>query len=259
MAGPVRTQEDVTRVVLRLLAQAERTDFDDEARALTAKAAELAQTHAVTEAMVDAFRSAGERARPTRIDVRYSANKSFLTQRITLLATVAEANDCTTLYAAGDPTAELFGFEDDLRFVQVLYTSLLTQMTRQGDRALASVEAGVRMRNRYAWRRQFYIGFVVALGPRLQETRRLVVAEADRRYPGKAELVLVGRKAEVDQLVRSAYPRLRKNGGRSTISDPNAFDRGKAAGRQADISGGRVPRGAAGYVGQEAQREVTGR
>jgi len=99
----------------------------------------------------------------------------------------------------------------------------------------------------------------VALGPRLQETRRRVVAEADRRYPGKAELVLVGRKAEVDQLVRSAYPRLRKNGGRSTISDPNAFDRGKAAGRQADISGGRVPRGAAGYVGQEAQREVTGR
>lgn len=257
-AVPVRNQESMTKVVLGLLAKAERTDFDDEARAASKKAMELAKTHSITEAMIDAFRFAGERAKPVRVRFKYSANKSFMKVRLDLLNTIAVANDCQVVYRSGDTFADIFGFEDDVNFVQVLYLSTLTQMVREGDRALYSYEAGVKLDNRYSWRRQYYIGYVESIGMQLWETRQRVVAEAERQNPGKAELVLRDRAAEVKDLVDATYNRLRRSGSRDTITNYAAYTRGNADGAKADVTGGRPTRGAAGYVGKET-KAVEGR
>ena len=121
-----RADASVLRKVTSLLAKAESTTFPDEAEALTAKAQQLMTRHAIDRAQLDAGRGdepvAGGRRLP--IDDPY-ANARYL-----LLAAVAAANRCRAVLTKQWGFSTVFGDEDDLDTVELLFTSLLVQATR---------------------------------------------------------------------------------------------------------------------------------
>lgn len=253
------TRERKTRQILGLLNKAERTDSDEEALALSAKAVALQTEWAITEAAIRAFQNGGEPARPTRRSYTFSQNKSFLNQRSTLLWVVVRENRCD-MVVTGDRQVELFGFEDDVEFAEQLYQSLLVQMAHEGDRALFAHENRYgKLSNRYAWRRNYYIGYAQGVALKLKEELRRVVAEAERRRPGQAELVLIDRKRQTKALKDQVYPprtlRSKRGGG---VSDWEAYGKGRTDGAQANVAaGGRVST-ARGYVGKD-RKAIGGR
>jgi hypothetical protein len=251
-----QTREDAIRQAIKLMTKAERTDVTAEAEALTAKAVEMIDRWSVTQAMIDAFRPPSERTRPTRKFICYSPNKMYLKQRGHLLSAVAQGTRCRVVLSNEERHAELFGFADDVEFAELLYTSLLTQMAHEADRALMQHEGRYgREDNRYAWKRNFKIGFIQGAHARMQEQLRRVVAEADVEHRGRAALVLVGRENEVNDMVAEVYPRLLR-GRKDNVSNYDAASRGRAAGLNAKVNAGRAPNGAHSYV--DGQRPSIG-
>jgi Protein of unknown function (DUF2786) len=254
------TCERKTRQILGLLNKAERTDNDEEALSLSAKAAALQAEWAITEGMIRAFQNGDEPARPTRKMYTFSQNKSFVKQRSELLWVLVKEGRCY-MVLTGDRTSEIFGFEDDIEFVEQLYQSLLVQMAHEGDRALFAYEnRHGKLSNRYAWRRNYYIGYAGGVALRLKDEMRRVVAEAERRNPGKAELVLVGRKRQSKQLLDEVYPprTLRRTRAGGEVSDWDAYRKGRTDGAQANVNTSGRPNGARGHVGRD-QRAIGGR
>jgi hypothetical protein len=254
------TRARKTRQILGLLNKAERTENDEEALALSGKAAALQAEWAITEGMIRAFQVGAEPMRPTRRMYTFSQNKSFVKQRSRLLFAILTEGRCH-MVLTGDRTAEIFGFEDDIDFSTQLYQSILVQMAHEGDRALFAYENRYgKLTNRYAWRRNYYIGYTHGLSMKLRDELRRVVAEAERRNPGKAELVLVGRKRQSKQLMNEVYPpsTLGKSRSGGAISDWSAYDKGRTDGAQANVNTDGRPHGARGYVGRD-QRAIGGR
>ncbi len=139
--------------VRALLAKAESTDFEEEAVALTAKAQELMARSAIDQAMVSGGDSSeAPRGRRVGIDDPYALG------RANLLAAVARANRCRSVWMDRYGFTTVFGFPSDLDIVDVLYTSLLVQavraMTAAGKRAGRSPDgrAPGRSANRFSSR-----------------------------------------------------------------------------------------------------------
>ncbi|HEX3426071.1 MAG TPA: DUF2786 domain-containing protein, partial [Acidimicrobiales bacterium] len=191
--------------VRALLAKAESTTFEEEADALTAKAQELMARHAIDQAMLERGngRVDGPSGRRIWVEDPYAWAKSRL------LASVADANRCRTVWDSKFGFSTVFGFVGDLDIVEVLYTSLLVQATRAMT-AAGSVK-GLDGRSRT---RSFRQSFMVSFAGRIWE--RLVAAtqsatEAAGEVHGEALLpVLAGRNAMVDEVVSEVFPHLVK-------------------------------------------------
>src|SRR5690606_10164613 len=117
---------------------------------------------------------------------------------------------CSSVFIEADGSTQrvhLFGFKEDMEFVQILFTSLMVQMVREADRALATARRTQVIKNGYAWKRNFFIGFTDALHSRLQAQTRRIVREAEAKSTG-TELLLADRSLAVKQRVYDHYPRL---------------------------------------------------
>ena len=115
----------VLEKVRGLLAKAESTEFEDEADALTAKAQELMARYSIDQAMVaretDSEEPSGRRI---GVDDPYAQGKA------NLLAVIAGANRCRSVWLASYGFSTVVGFAGDIDIVEVLYLSLLVQATR---------------------------------------------------------------------------------------------------------------------------------
>ncbi|MET9350340.1 DUF2786 domain-containing protein [Streptomyces termitum] len=176
-AGEPRT---LTRI-RALLAKAERTDYPDEAEALTAKAQELMARHSLDEAGLAAGAPAGSAPGALRVGVEppYEQAKAIL------LDAVASANHCRAVWNEAYGFSTVVGFEADLDPVELLYTSLLVQGTAAMTRAEAEQRRGGRKRTK-SFRQSFLLAYAHRLGARLAETSRRVAAEAPTLLPALA-------------------------------------------------------------------------
>ncbi len=213
--------------VRALLAKAESTDFEEEANALTAKAQELMARHAIDQAMVSGVDTGDAPCgRRIGIDDPYAHGKAEL------LATVAVANRCRTVWMDGYGFSTIFGFSGDIDIVEVLYTSLLVQATRAMT-AAGSVRDGAGRSRTRSFRQSFFIAFAGRIGERLQEATNVATEEAEAVH-GRALLpVLAGRSAVVEDAFEAMFPDLVPIGGR--VSNWDGWVAGRIAADRAHL------------------------
>lgn len=213
--------------VRALLAKAESTTFPEEAEALSAKAQELMARHSIDEAMVGGVDDGPAGVR-VAIDDPYAGAKSVL------LAVVASANRCRSVWSKHLGFSTVFGYESDLDFVEVLYTSLLVQATSAMVAAGSQFDRAGRSRTR-SFRQSFLLAYANRIGDRLREAREASSAEAAEKY-GEALLpVLADRSAAVDAACDAAFPGAVSRS--VSISNAAGWAAGSAAADLASLSG----------------------
>lgn len=203
-AGSGRVDDRVLAKVRALLAKAESTTFDDEADALTAKAQELMTRHSIDHAMV-------HRADPGSVPSgsRVVIDDPYADAKANLLAVVAAANRCRTVWLDTYGFCTLFGFPIDVEIVDVLFTSLLVQATRAITAAGSVRSSDGRSRTR-SFRQSFLVAFAHRVGQRLRDATDTAATRAEEVHGGDLLPVLAGRRAAVDDAVARTFPHLVK-------------------------------------------------
>lgn len=223
--SPRDIRDTVLHKVRSLLAKAESSTFEDEAAAFTAKAQELMARHAIDRAMI-AESTRGARVRPGERTVHLEA--PYAREKYLLLSAVARVNDARAVYCASTRTADLVGFDEDLRTVEVLFTSLLVQATAA---MVARGTSEATRRRRY--RQSFLIAYSRRIEERLEAARDAAVRAVDEERGGTVLPVLASRAAEVEAELARRFPQLRSMP--VTARDARGWRDGTVAGSEAQL------------------------
>jgi hypothetical protein len=221
--------------VRKLLAQAEDSGVTAaEADAFNAKAAELIARHGIDAAHL----AASGQTTDEIADRRIVMDQPYARDKAQLLTSVAHPLRCHTVHHHGRDGfwVRIYGYGSDLERVELLYTSLLMQATREL----------VHIRPEYAWgestaayRRSWLAGYASAVYTRLLRAEEKATAQTPTSTSGTSTaLVLQDRTAQVDAAVRADYPRLRSMRTRS-LSGSGRSD-GIRSGYQADLGARRL-------------------
>ncbi len=215
--------------VRALLAKAERTEFPEEADALTGKAQELISRYAIDSAVLADQRGpdlgAGVAAR------RLHLTDPFTGAKAQLLQAVAAANGCRVVLLRDLGIATVVGLPVDLELVDLLFTSLLLQATR------ALADAGGP--STAVFRRGFLIAYAARIGERLAAAGARAAADAADQHGGSLVPVLRRRDTAVQERVSVLFPHLRRT--RSRPVDAAGWYAGRRAADGADLGSGRSP------------------
>ena len=212
--------------VRALLAKAESTTFPEEAEALSAKAQELMARHAIDRALLEAAASdstPGASGRRIVIDDPYARPKSLL------LAEVADANRCKAVWSPDFGWSTVFGADDDLDIVDLLFTSLLCQATSAMTAAGSSAEGPLARRARTkSFRQSFLVAYGTRIGVRLRRAADAAAGEAAEVHGSERLLpVLAAREAAAEEAAHEAFPHLAPT--RFSAHDPAGWAAGAAA------------------------------
>lgn len=207
--------------VRALLAKAERTSFDEEADALSAKAQELISKHALERLLAEA----PDPGQGPQVDRRRLwLDAPYLMAKAALVDEVAAANRCRCIVSESLGFCSLVGDPRDLDDVELLSTSLLVQANRSMLRHGRQLDGQGVSRTR-SFRQSFLVSFAHRIGQRLREVDQETMAQAE---PG-TELVAVLRRRE--QQVDDAFAAMFPNVVQTSTSVTNGL--GWAAGRVA--------------------------
>ncbi|MFI9385748.1 DUF2786 domain-containing protein [Kutzneria sp. NPDC052558] len=221
-AAPARHRVDpkILARVRGLLAKAESTEFAEEAEALSAKAQELMNRHAVERAMLDADEHVPQVATARRIWL----DSPYLGAKAQLVGVVADANRCRAVVHEKIGFVAVMGDEMDLEITELLATSLLLQATR------ALVAAGGAGQSRIrSYRQSFLVAYAHRIGERLAAVTETALAEPDDRLLP----VLMDRGKAVDELFAAMYPATRTKA--YSASNAAGWGAGRAAADRADL------------------------
>jgi hypothetical protein len=243
-AEQIEAQATLLSKVRKLLTKAEAEGVTTaEAESYTAKAAELMAKYGIDRALLAKLRP--ETDKPS--DRKIECENPWGRVKAHLLCGLGSAMRCQAVILAsgnGSTRIHLFGFESDLERVDVLYTSLLLQMTS----ALQAAERPGYVRSVRAWNRSYLLGFASAVVARVRTAEASAVQEAKATTAGTGtDLVLADRKQVISQRITIAYPKTRKT--KMTYSG-SGYGAGYTKGQQANI-------GQTG-VGRGGQRSLTG-
>jgi hypothetical protein len=167
------------------------------------------------------------------MDKVFTVQAPYANTKNRLLSVVAKALHCQPLLlhtAGADERVHVFGFESDLELVEMLYTSLLLQMSSAVARH--SFPSWISGRGLMAERRSFMFGFIAAVKPRLEAAYALAEAEADDTGTTGKEIVLASRDLAVKTALSDMYPNIRTV--RATTTG-RSFSPGHKAGQRANI------------------------
>jgi Protein of unknown function (DUF2786) len=217
---------DVLARIRKLLAVAEHPNTPPEEADTATRAAErLIAKHAIDEALLEA--TAPTKARPESRTIVIDAPYATAKTRLAGVIATAHGVRAITIQGPNEPVrVTLIGFAADLQVVELLYTSLLLQVTTSVRRQSESGRA---------FRRAFLIGFAAEVGERLRAARGEAVSDADAAGASTA-LALRDRQHDVDDAVREQFPRLRTT--RTTVSDRRGLIAGQRSGAAADLGSG---------------------
>jgi hypothetical protein len=216
--------------VRALLAKAESTTFPEEAEALSGKAQELMARYSIDMAMLGSEASVldGPTGMRVPVDDPYASPKSIL------LSEVASANRCRAVWSKGLGFSTVMGFESDLMFVEVLYTSLLVQATSAMVASGPQVDRSGRSRTR-SFRQAFLLAYATRIGRRLRDAEAAGRAAAAEEH-GEALLpVLADRTAAVESALAAAFPSMVSRS--VSVSNAAGWAAGAAAADMASLSG----------------------
>ncbi|GAA4102292.1 DUF2786 domain-containing protein [Actinomadura miaoliensis] len=239
-----KVSDSLLEKISALLRKAEGTDNAEEAEAYTAKATELIAKYGIDQAMIPQ----GEPGANKASDHKITCRRPWAMEKAQLCGWLAQALRCEVVLlpsgGKGWVTVHIFGYDSDLRRSEMLYNSLVVQMTN----ALAAATVPPNTRSPRAWRRSFLLGFSTTVVGRVKVIEDRAAAQAHRDSGGKAELVLADRAAVARRLLEDYYPLPGKK--KKTTYTGSGYHDGRTAGERADIGqpkvGGRRPRGTLG-------------
>lgn len=236
-AAPGRCSADAGAVDARvvdkiraLLAKAEGTDFPAEAEAFISKAQELMSRHAIDTAMLtnDRPHELGSEVRSRRIHV----DNPYAVEKAQLLGAVAVSNSGRVVWDEQFGWATVVGFPVDLDLIELLFTSLLIQLTRaMGDAA----RNGGRSKSP-AFRRAFVLSYAARILERLTEAQHHARDEAAQQYGTALVPVMAARAEAVDQITEQIFPRMRES--RIRQVDAQGWRAGRLAADMATLQSG---------------------
>lgn len=192
-----------------LLAKAESTDSDAEAEAFTAKAQQLIARHSISEALLS---EAGQDKREPEA-LRVIIERPYEQPKSELLAQIADANHCRSVYWPEGGFTTLIGDRGDLRSVELLFNSLLVQATGAMARA-GSISAKRGKSQTRSFRQSFLASFAMRIGERLRESAEDTEREVAEETGTDLVPVMRQRDQRVDARTEALFPRLKF--GRST-------------------------------------------
>jgi hypothetical protein len=223
--------------VRKLLAKAEGDGVTpEEAQALTAKAAELMAKYGIDRALLAASRPETDTpgSRMVELDNPWKRVKAHLLCGLG----AALRCQCVLLTTRDGLRVHMFGYASDLERADVLYTSVLIQMSH--GLALAPVPGRASPR---AWRRSWLLGFATAVIGRVKAAEEAAASQARAGEAGGAAsrtaLVLADRSLVIRAAMRREYPVTRQ--ARMTYSG-TGYGAGFARGQRADLGTPRVSR-----------------
>lgn len=239
-SAPTATTTDamLRRVQLLLAKASDPAATPEESATYMEKATDLMARYGIDQALLNAQKPAGQREQVTTKRIWPPA--PYAREKRNLLGWLATPLHCKAILVG--PEIMLFGFPSDLERVEMLYSSLMLQATR--DMLNAYVPYGV---NVAAWRRTFLVGFAAVVSKRVEQAYGRIEAEAERTdQPGTA-LVLVERTKQVDLAIADMFPKLTK-GRRRQLSGGGRRAGGEAGaradiGNRAGVGGSRTPLG----------------
>ena len=234
--SPSSADHRMLEKVRALLGKAESTTFPEEAEALSSKAQELMARHAIDAAMVGAGAgsAAGGAVDDGPTGMRLPVDDPYASAKYILLSEVASANRCRAVWSKGLGFSTVLGFESDLMFVEILYTSLLVQATSAMVAAGAQVDRSGRSRTR-SFRQAFLLAYATRIGHRLKDAEAASRAAAAETY-GEALLPVLGdRTAAVEAASAAAFPGAISRS--VSISNAAGWAAGAAAADLASLSG----------------------
>jgi hypothetical protein len=223
--------------VRKLLTQAEDDSVTPaEAQAFTAKAAELMAKYGIDRALLAADQPETDTPANRILDI----DNPWAREKAHLLCGLASALRCQCILLGGSrpgSKVHIFGFGSDIERTDVLYTSVLIQMSH----GLAGARVPEWSSSPRAWRRSWLLGFATAVIARVRQAEHGAVVAATRRgddgRPERTAVVLADRSLVVRRQVEQAYPVTRK--ARVTYSGSGYRD-GYERGQRADIGAGRL-------------------
>jgi hypothetical protein len=224
---------DKIRAMLALAESERELGHEDTAEAHTATAARWMAKHGIDKALADA--KAGTKAKP--------GNRKFLVKSPYadcgryLLSTIAKAFGCQVVLLPtrnADEVVHVFGYDTDIEQIDLLYTSLLLQMSAA--LRLHPIAPWYTGRALYAERRSFLLGFPDGVRPLLEAAYGQATAEADDSGTVGTALVLADRSLAVIDAKTAAYPKLRTV--RTTYRGGSGAA-GRAAGARANVHSNR--------------------
>jgi hypothetical protein len=231
--------------VRKLLAKAEDPGVTEaEAESYNTKAAELIARYGIDRAMLAADRAEADEI--TQLDL--ALHSPYSMDKAHLASCIAQPLRCHTLmYRQGRTvrSVSVFGFRSDLERVELLFTSLLLQVTSQLARVRPHFGDSLA-----AYRRTWFAGFSTAVLTRLGDAENRATREhAATTATGRStELVLRDRNALVQEAFDTRYGDVRHQGRRRLTG--TGYGDGYGAGRRANLHttglrGGRsaLPRG----------------
>lgn len=185
-----------------LLAKAESTDSDHEAQALFAKASELMAKYSIDKALLDATAPVP----PKPIDKKTTITAAYGTVYSNLLFRLGKVYNVSVirLGARKGVTVHMFGFDNDIERLEIMFNSIMIQMGQSARRVQGTYYHSVK-----AERRSYLMGYVSGVVDKIEAAERTVVAETSSESVG-AELVLVGRQLAVQSAYDVAYPNRRQ-------------------------------------------------
>ena len=240
-------QADYVRKIQALLATAESLadqGNEEAAGAYVAKAHALQQKYSIDQALL------GEGQKPsTIIDRTWVMPGAYGRRKVNLAHVVAIHTGCAGYFSRAESGAyrfTVFGFTADVEWAEALFFSLCHQ-------AEAALRFAVRRpdENGRSFTTAFLEGFTSEVARRLREAAREAKAAAAREHDGapgrngrSVALVLADKAKRVEAELTAKVGRLsssRLSGSRSW----SGFEQGRAAGRDARLTRGSVPDGAA--------------
>lgn len=197
--------ERVLGRIRALLAKAESTTFPAEAETFTAGAQALMARHSIDHALLAALdQSSSEEPTGRRIgiDNPYDGPKAML------LAAVAEANRCRTVWSRELGFSTVVGFPADMDAVELLFTSLLVQATTAMMHAGSRTDGYGHSRTR-SFRQSFLTAYASRIGQRLAEATGAQTTKAATEPAGRNLLpVLALRSEAVDDALAAMFPEM---------------------------------------------------
>jgi len=224
--------------VRKLLAKAEAEGVTPpEAQALTAKAAELMARYGIDRALLAAVRPETDAPGSRLVDL----DNPWKRVKAHLLCGLGAAMrcQCILLTTRTGLRVHIFGYDSDIERTDVLYTSVLVQMSHGLATAIVPERASPR-----AWRRSWLLGFGAAVIGRVKAAEQAAQARAEHAPPpaeaGKSTaLVLADRSLVIRAAAQREYPVTRA--ARTTYSG-SGYGAGFEKGQRADLGTRRVAR-----------------
>ncbi len=219
-----------------LLAKAERTTFDEEAEALSAKAQELISRYALERLVTDG--NSGASGARTVATLRVWLDAPYLKAKASLVNAVADANRCRAVFSEMIGVCTVVGDRGDLDAVDMLSTSLMVQANR------ALLRHG-EQRDHYgvsrtrSFRQSFLVSFASRIGQRLREANAQTVDDsvhlAANDLPPGQELVrlLADQQERVGAAFKAMFPRVSST--QASVSNSAGWLAGTAAAEAASL------------------------